>query len=113
MPARGPAFAGSAQGVTIRPARSDDALALRRLAALDSSEVPPGALLVAEVSGELWAAVAVATAVTVADPFRPTTELVRLLHLRAEQLRRADARPVQRAGHGRLAPRWGRRAPSA
>jgi len=113
MSARGAAFAGAAQGVTIRPARSDDALALRRLATLDSAEVPPGALLVAEVSGELWAAIAVASAVAVADPFRPTAELVRLLHLRAEQLRRADAQPVERTGRGRLVPWWGRRAPSA
>ena len=111
--ARAPAFGRAAQSVTIRPARSDDALALRRLATLDSAEVPPGALLVAEVSGELWAAITVASATAVADPFRPTAELVRLLHLRAEQLRRADARPVERAGRGRLAPWWRRRAPSA
>lgn len=93
--------------VTIRPALSDDALALRRLAALDSAELPTGALLVAEVSGELWAAVAVASDVAVADPFRPSAELVRLLHLRAAQLRRSDERPVDRAGRGRLVPWWG------
>lgn len=100
-------------GFCVRPHRSDDALALRRLAALDSAEVPSGALLVAEVRGELWAAVAVASGVAVADPFRPTAELVRLLRLRAEQLRREDERPVERAGRTWLAARWWRGAPSA
>ena len=46
-------------GITIRFAYPDDDAALRRLAALDSQLLPPGPLLVAEVAGELWAAVSV------------------------------------------------------
>src|SRR4051794_10479470 len=45
--------------VTIRRAFPDDDQALRRLAALDSAEMPQRDVLVAEVAGELWAAVAV------------------------------------------------------
>lgn len=76
-------------GVTIRFAYPDDAAAVRHLAALDSKPVPSGPLLVAEVAGELWAAVSVAgEAESVADPFRHTAELVELLRDRAERLSR-------------------------
>ncbi|MEA2384282.1 MAG: hypothetical protein QOH72_4253 [Solirubrobacteraceae bacterium] len=84
--------------VTIRVADPDDAIALERLAALDSKRLPPGRLLVAEVDGELWAAVSLggaAPVADVADPFRPSGELVLLLHERARQLERA-ARPRRR-----------------
>jgi hypothetical protein len=43
--------------LTLRCAYESDAPALRWLAALDSQRVPDGPLLVAEVDGELWAAV--------------------------------------------------------
>src|SRR4051794_16906711 len=77
--------------VTIRRAFPDDAQALARLAALDGAKLPQTDVLVAEVAGELWAAVAVADDTTVADPFRPTAELVALLRERARQLRAAHA----------------------
>jgi hypothetical protein len=82
-------------GITIRFAYPDDASALRRLAGLDSQPVPPGPLLVAEVAGELWAAVSATPAgATIADPFRHTAELVALLHERADRLtRRPQPRP--------------------
>ncbi|MDX6700974.1 MAG: hypothetical protein QOF26_1200 [Baekduia sp.] len=73
-------------GVTIRHAFPDDAEAVARLAALDSRRVPAGPLLLAEVAGVPWAAVALVTGATIADPFRPTAELVDLLHRRAAQL---------------------------
>lgn len=91
--------------VTIRSARAEDAPALRRLAALDSSEVPAGALLVAQISGELWAAVALSTGAAIADPFRPTLELLRLLRLRADQLRPVGE-PRGRSGLTRPAAPW-------
>jgi hypothetical protein len=74
-------------GITIRFAYPDDAAAVRRLAALDSQPVPPGPLLVAEVAGELWAAVSV-TGVprAIADPFNHTAELISLLRERADRL---------------------------
>jgi hypothetical protein len=80
--------------ITIRSARDADADALARLAALDSSHVPSGELLVAEVSGELVAAAS--DAGVIADPFRPTADVVDLLRLRAavRAPRRATRRPV-------------------
>src|SRR2546423_11208726 len=70
-------------GITVRFAYPDDTAALRRLATLDSKTVPAGPLLVAEVAGELWAAVSIAdTARPIADPFRYTAELVALLQAR-------------------------------
>lgn len=74
-------------GVTIRYAVLDDLPALELLAALDSSTLPPGPLLVAEVMGELWSALPLLDGEAIADPFRPTAELRELLRKRASQLR--------------------------
>jgi hypothetical protein len=65
--------------LTIRPADLADLSGLDRLAALDSASPPTGDVLVAEVGGELWAAVEVETGAAIADPFRPSGELVTLL----------------------------------
>lgn len=73
--------------VVIRRAHGDDATAVKRLAALDSKNVPTGELLVAEVDGELWAALPLDGGEAVADPFHFTADLVSLLALRATQLR--------------------------
>jgi hypothetical protein len=81
-------------GITIRFAYPDDAANLRRLAALDSQPLPHGPMLVAEVAGELWAAVSVTgESRAIADPFRHTAELVALLHERAERLTRSPQPP--------------------
>ena len=88
-------------GITIRFAYPDDTAALRRLATLDSKPVPGGPLLVAEVAGELWAAVSITDeGPPIADPFRYTAELVTLLQERAYRLTRRPRRPQapQRVG---------------
>jgi hypothetical protein len=72
--------------VTIRYAAPGDAHALASLAALDSSTVPGGPLLLAEIDGDLWAAAAIHRGAAIADPFRPSGALVELLHARARQL---------------------------
>ncbi len=72
--------------VTIRFAAPDDGPALARLAALDSSTVPAGPLLLGEVDGELWAAAGVHGGAAIADPFRPSGPLVELVQARAHQL---------------------------
>lgn len=71
---------------TIRMAYPDDSSALNRLATLDSRRLPSGPLLVAEVDGELWAAVALEDGEAVADPFHPSGPLVALLRARCAQL---------------------------
>ena len=74
-------------GFTIRFAYPDDEPALRRLAALDSQPLPEAPLLVAEVGGELWAAVTIGGEPrAIADPFRHTAALVALLRERADHL---------------------------
>ena len=75
--------------LTFRHVAPSDVEPLRRLAELDSSRVPTGEVLVADVGGELWAAISVDDRHTIADPFRPTRPHVALLKQRARQLRRA------------------------
>jgi hypothetical protein len=74
------------QAVTIREALSNDTEALEQLAELDSSAPLRRPALVAEVGGELWAAVSVAEQRVIADPFRPSGELGSLLSQRARQI---------------------------
>ena len=81
-----------ASSVTIRLAVPADAGAIDRLAQLDSRRAPRGLVIVAEVAGDLWAAISVDDGHAVADPFRPTGELVALLTARSRQLRRSNAR---------------------
>jgi hypothetical protein len=69
--------------LTIRRADASDAGALVRLAALDSAFPPTGDVLLAEVGDELWAAVELDSGAAIADPFRPSGDLVELLKLRA------------------------------
>jgi hypothetical protein len=88
--------------LTIRRATASDAFALKRLAAIDSASPPTGHVLLAEMGDELWAAVSIDTGSAVADPFRPSGDLVELLRFRAGRL--AGARRAQR-GRGRLLPR--------
>jgi hypothetical protein len=74
------------QNLTIRRATAADELSVRRLAALDSAFPPTGNVLLAEMGDELWAALSVDSGHAVADPFRPSGELVDLLRFRAERL---------------------------
>src|SRR5438093_474407 len=78
-------------GVTIRRSHARDRAALQRLAQLDSRRLAEGEVLVAEVDGELRAALPLEGGTGIADPFRPTAPLVSLLGLRAAQIRAAEA----------------------
>lgn len=87
--------------LTIRLAVSDDAEALRRLAQLDSAPTPapgpgPAPMLIAEVAGELRAAVPLYGGREIADPFHPTAELVALLTERTRQIAPPRRRPARR-----------------
>ena len=87
--------------LTIRRAVAADRPALDRLAGLDSASPPTGGVLVAEVAGELWAAVQIDSGTAIADPFRPSGELVDLLRLHAS----GEAKRPERRALGRLLPR--------
>jgi hypothetical protein len=88
-----------AETLTIRLSGPADTAALGRLAQLDSAPAPkPVPMLVAEVGGELRAALPLGGGRAIADPFRPTAELVAILAERARQLAPPRAR--------RAALRW-------
>jgi hypothetical protein len=80
---------------------SADAAALARLAGKDTRPAPQGDVLGAFVDGQLHAAIALVDGRVIADPFKPTSELRKLLELRAGQMRGA--------AHGRLRHRAARR----
>ena len=86
--------------VTIRRAGTGDEAALRRLAALDSTRVPDGPILMAELGGRAVAAISILSGESFADPFTPTLELRRLLELRASQLH-LSSEESGRSGRGR------------
>ena len=92
----GPVQAPPAHFPALRYAGPADGDALLRLAELDSRRAPRGVVLVAEVRDELVAAVSLDDGHAVADPFRPTADL--LLHMleRANSLRRAQRGSMER-----------------
>jgi hypothetical protein len=87
--------------LTVRPATHADADSVRLLAALEGVTMPRGDVLVAQVGDDVVAALPLDGSSAIADPFRPTAELVELLKLRARQLRRESEDRRQR-GHGVL-----------
>jgi hypothetical protein len=76
--------------IIIRPARPADTDAVRSVAQRDSRAVPGGDLLIAVVNREVQAAIALDGGDVIADPFRRTEELVRMLALRRLQMQRLD-----------------------
>jgi hypothetical protein len=72
--------------ISIRIAGQEEAGATARLAALAERPVPSGRALIAEVDGEVWAALPLASGKAIVDPFRPSSEIQQLLMLRAAQL---------------------------
>jgi hypothetical protein len=81
--------------VTIRRAQPSDEAALAKLAALDSHPTLSGAVLVAEVQGEIWAAAEIDGAWVLADPFRPSGEVALVVAQRAGEMRMAAARKAR------------------
>jgi hypothetical protein len=84
--------------VVIRAARGSDGVALENLARMDSQRPLTGYVTVAEQDGTVVAAIAGERAI--ADPFRPTADLVALLRLHAG--RQSDVRSGSRTRVPRL-----------
>ena len=85
------------RSVTLRFGSPADEGPLARLAALDSSAPPAHPVLLAEVDGQLRAAIALTGGAVVADPFHPTADLIDLLRARTRQLEAARIRRFRRA----------------
>ncbi len=90
--------------ITLRYGFPDDEQGIARLAALDSAEPPRLPLLLAEVAGELRAALSLADGSVISHPFYSNRALVDLLVARAQQLERAEvpAGGVRARWRGRL-----------
>jgi hypothetical protein len=74
--------------VIIRAARGSDGVALENLARMDSQRPLAGDVLLAEQNGVIVAALDGER--TVADPFRPTADLVALLQVHARRTAHVD-----------------------
>ena len=79
--------------VTVRRFAERDIEAIQRLAALDEKPIPSGGVLVAEQAGQLVAALPLDGSQPLADPFKPTADVVELLRVSARQLREASGAP--------------------
>lgn len=78
--------ASTLPAIQIRLARPDDEPTLLRLAALDSAPAPRSGALVASIDGEIVAALDLHAGRAIADPFRPTADLIELLRTRAHSM---------------------------
>ena len=82
-----------ANAYDIRQATEADAVALDRLAALDSQRPLSGPVLVAEIGGSPAAAISLTEDRVVADPFQYTAVARRGLRMRADALRAYERTP--------------------
>ena len=101
-----PERAETPTSVVLRLCSVHDDAALERLAELESKPLSQGRHVLAEVDGTVVAALPLGQGPVLADPFRPTEQLIPLLELRARQLApRARRRPRTMWG---LARGWSR-----
>jgi hypothetical protein len=81
-----PPYLGAASVITLRLSGPGPDAGLERLAQLADRPRQSGPALIAEVDGEPWAALVLASRLVLADPFRPSGEIVPLLRLRAARI---------------------------
>ena len=95
---QGPSFnPARTEAITIRPEYPEDDPALNRLAMLDSADAaPPRPLLLAEVDGELRAALSLRDGSAIADPFHPTAATLALMRAHARQTATSHGRRAAR-----------------
>jgi len=72
--------------ITLRLAVPGDLDELERLAQLDSAQLPPGPILLAQVDDELRVALSLSDGMVIANPFHPAVELIGLMHEHAAEL---------------------------
>jgi hypothetical protein len=99
--ARPPAL-GAGTTITLRLSDPSEEPAIERLGELSGRPIPAGRYLVADVDGQIWAALPLSGGEPVADPFLPALEVKGLLSLRAAQLHASVA--LTRDERPRLAP---------
>jgi hypothetical protein len=75
---------------TIRLAADSDLPAITRLAELDSARVPRGRVLIAEIGGNVVAAISLESRALFADPFVSTADVVKVLRAEAAAMETAD-----------------------
>jgi len=90
------------EAVALRLCSVHDDDALERLALLEGRPVPRGCFVLAEVEGEIVAALPLSGGDPLTDPFRRTAHLLPLLRLRAGQL---EAQPRRMAAAKAIAAR--------
>ena len=83
----------AANTYVIRLASDEDARALDRIAALDSQRPISPDALIGELDGSPAAAISLDSGRVIADPFRPTAQLVAHLRARAGGIAAAGRRP--------------------
>src|SRR4051812_48897881 len=79
--------------IIMRRAGPADRAALVRLAGRGSGTPPPDEFLIAEVEGETWAAIGVRSGKVLADPFRPSGPITKLLRIRVASVRDGHLSP--------------------
>jgi hypothetical protein len=97
------------RSITIRRATTEDRHAIQHVADRDTRRAPASDVLIAEVDGEVVAAKPLDGGEPVADPFRASAEVVRMLEIRAEHMRGADKVPadaLSRRGLRRALRAW-------
>jgi hypothetical protein len=95
------------ENVTLRLGSPADQASLARLAELDSSTPPAQPVLLAEVDGQVRAALSLTGGTVIADPFYPTAQLIDLLRARVRQLDTAPRSRVSGAcPHGLDCALW-------
>ena len=80
----------AAPHVTIRSASTGDRAELADLARVSERRLPAGPVLIAEIDEEIVAALPLEGGPVLVDVLRPTADVVQLLELRSEQVRRAE-----------------------
>ena len=85
------------EAVSLRLCSVHDDAALERLAQLGGHAAPEGRFVLAEVGGEVVAALPLRGGAALTDPFRPTAHLLPLLRLRAGQLERQPRARIETA----------------